>query len=238
MMFFPENAPLNSIFKKLVLDKPSKKSYVKCFSVSSSNGNQVEEIRKVFPFISENEIYNELKAKNGDVEKVKDKFFSDLTNSDNILLSKKRSFEKEENETGLEETNDYKAKLFIKQASINLTDLKESNENNIKPILLKLKENLSKTYDIHGDLYLEEKQNLSRISLLNSNLKTSIISVHDKYNDTMNKKQENIKLQKEIDLFETIKLKLRSDVSILKERVKKEELERKSSNLLLNNIIK
>ena len=238
MMFFPENVPLNSIFKKLVLDKPSKKSYVKCFSMSSSNGNQVEEVRKVFPFLSENEIYNELKAKNGDVEKVNDKFLSDLTHSENILLSKKRQLEIEENEERLEETNDYKAKLLIKQASINLTDFKESNENNIKAILFKLKANLSKIYDIHEDLYLEEKQSLGRISLLNSNLKTSIISVHAKYNDIMNKKQDNIRLQREIDQFENIKLQLRSDVSILKEKVKREELERKSSSLQINNIIK
>lgn len=107
-LIFPENLPLTSIFKKLHIDKPISSKIKTYASLKSKQTNMksIDELKIVFPYISESELQNTVNTLNGDLDKAKDVLFSlnsqkneePVGNEYKMKLGKKRKIDDDESE--------------------------------------------------------------------------------------------------------------------------------------------
>lgn len=107
-LIFPENLPLTSIFKKLHIDKPISSKIKTYASLKSKQTNMksIDELKIVFPYISESELQNTVNTLNGDLDKAKDVLFSlnsqkneePVGNENKMKLRKKRKIDDDESE--------------------------------------------------------------------------------------------------------------------------------------------
>lgn len=293
-LIFPENLPLTSIFKKLHIDKPIS-SIIKTYpSIKSKQTNMksIDELKIVFPYISESELQSTVNTLNGDLDKAKDVLFNlnsqkneelPIGNENKTKLGKKRKIDDEEIEFNLNSSHvgcmsnnnidlhgnkevnriinshsysqgqvssnkqEHRTNqvshinkdivYIIKKASLQLSEEKEGNEEEILKRLFEEieKDGLISNYD---HIQYDDKENYYRVKYINKNLTQFIIELLNKMDSIEENRHMNEKLSYEIDKLTEVKFKLRSMNSILKENIKKKEIEMKNCFFSKNMIVK